>query len=145
MPSKPRAAAAKSARPIELLRFERLMYGAVALTVGYDFLEPACGRLFGLAYDVTDVIADVAIVVVMSVLIWLTVRRRKYWAGWALVGLTCFSGGSLMLAAGLNPDGMMRLVQTCPGVSSVEFVIAIVEIAAFALLFSQPSRDWLKQ
>lgn len=131
--------------PIQLLRFERLMYGAVALSIGYDVLEPACGQAFGLTYDTTDVIADVALIAAMALLTWLTVWRRKYWAGWALVGLTCFSGGSLMLAAGLNPDGMMRLFQTCPGVSSVQVVIAVVEIVAFALLFSQPSRDWLKR
>jgi hypothetical protein len=39
----------------------------------------------------------------------------------------------------------MRLFQTCPGVSSLQAVIAVVEIIAFALLFAQPSRDWLKQ
>jgi hypothetical protein len=131
--------------PVELLRFERLMYGAVALSIGYDVFEPACGRLFGLAYDPTDVIVDGAIILAMGLLIWLTVRRRQYWAGWMLLILTCFSGGSLLLAAGLSREGMMRLFQTCPGVSSLQAVIAVVEIIAFALLFAQPSRDWLKQ
>ncbi len=121
-------------RPIEIIWFERIMFGTLAL--GAINLWAAWSSVDAVAGPVLPLTFAVALWALFAALILLVSRRRSNMAKWILIGLAVV-GLPMFLRHVI--DGKYL------GVGMIGFIQTVGQLLAYALLFMRGSRDWLKR
>jgi hypothetical protein len=128
--------------PKNLIRFERLMYLALAISVvstGLGIIQEARADWARFVASARYLPLALAGISVIGLLIWFTARRRKNWARWCLTALFILNI-SFLLSNVVFPQSrsMFGASATTSNISIVEYV---VQATAFYFAFTGDARQ----